>query len=102
MEFFKVKEVPFLVMQQGADASTREVYSGGVLSGDLNVEFLRSWIVDRAKALAVDPGEEGIFKAVECSTLQDAEESTDEETTSSASGGTADGPPAPEATRLAG
>lgn len=65
MEKFHVKEVPFLIMQHGADHSTREAYSGGVLSGELSVEALRNWIFERAQAQIVDPGVAGVLKAIE-------------------------------------
>jgi len=79
MEKFRVKEVPFLIMQRGANHSTREVYSGGVLSGELSVESLRNWIYERAKAQTVDPGVAGILKAVEGKIVQEEVDHSAEE-----------------------
>jgi len=62
---FKVTEVPHIVLQHGSNISTRESFIGGTMT----IEALRGWIKGHVQASAVDPGEDGIFRAVEGASL---------------------------------
>lgn len=67
LQRFKVSEVPMLILQHGTDTSAQEIYPGG----DMSIEALRGWIEDQLEAGAVDPEEDGMFRALEGTRLLD-------------------------------
>lgn len=70
LQQFRVTEVPHVVLQQGINSSTRESYVGG----EMTIEGLHGWIKGLAQATAVDPGEAGIFRAIESESVVEEED----------------------------
>merc|ERR1712176_491886 len=67
---FSVTEVPHIIMLRGVDGQAHEVYAGR----SLTMTSLREWLLDQVQANVRDPGEEGVFEAIEGAGFFDATE----------------------------